>query len=210
MPELTPEEKQRIYEEEKARLEARRIYEEEEAQIEAQIEAQKIHNVGVSIRQGCIIFIIAIIVGIIFLIRAGGVKPPSKPLPAERSLPQKTKKEIPKSKVSSTEEGEIERQEVTNSLEDREEREKQAKEYNLKAWAFVKANKQLDEAIDLAKKSIQLYPTADAYDTLGWAYYLKGQYNNAKKFVSKAYELKPVELHKKHLQAIEEALNKRK
>jgi len=85
-----------------------------------------------------------------------------------------------------------------------------AQKLNLQAWELVEANKDLDEAIKLAIISLTFYPTANAYDTLGWACYLKGQYNNAKKFVSKACELESIDSNKEHLQAIEEALNKKK
>lgn len=37
----------------------------------------------------------------------------------------------------------------------------------------------LDEAIDLYRKSIDLYPTAEAHTFLGWTYSFKGQYDDA-------------------------------
>jgi len=50
----------------------------------------------------------------------------------------------------------------------------------------------LSKALELAKKAVSHEPASAAYnDTLGYVYYKKGQYNLAKKFLKKAFALKP-------------------
>ena len=50
---------------------------------------------------------------------------------------------------------------------------------------------QLDEAIILYQKSIELFPTAEAYTFLGWAYSFKGRYDEAIQECRNAIELDP-------------------
>jgi Tfp pilus assembly protein PilF len=49
----------------------------------------------------------------------------------------------------------------------------------------------LDEAIDLYKKSIDLYPTAEAYTFLGWTYSFQGRLDDAIEECKKAIEVDP-------------------
>ena len=49
----------------------------------------------------------------------------------------------------------------------------------------------LDEAIELYRKSLELYPSAEAYTFLGWAYSFQGHYQNAISECRKAIELDP-------------------
>ena len=50
---------------------------------------------------------------------------------------------------------------------------------------------QLDEAITLYKKSIEMLPTAEAYTFLGWAYSFQGRYDEAIEECRKAIEVDP-------------------
>lgn len=52
-------------------------------------------------------------------------------------------------------------------------------------------NGSLDEAIVLYKKSIELYPTAEAHTFLGWAYSLQGFYDEAIRECHSAIKLDP-------------------
>ncbi len=49
----------------------------------------------------------------------------------------------------------------------------------------------IDEAIKLYKKSIELEPTAQAYTFLGWAYSMKRDFEKAIEYCKKAIELDP-------------------
>lgn len=49
----------------------------------------------------------------------------------------------------------------------------------------------LDEAIELYHKSIEIYPTAEAYTFLGWAYSFLGRYDEAINECRKAIEIDP-------------------
>jgi len=53
------------------------------------------------------------------------------------------------------------------------------------------AQGQLEEAIDLYKKSIGLYPTAEAHTYLGWAYSFQGHYEEAIDECRRAIEIDP-------------------
>jgi tetratricopeptide (TPR) repeat protein len=50
---------------------------------------------------------------------------------------------------------------------------------------------ELDRAIELYKKSIELKPTAQAYTFLGWAYSMKKDYEKAIELCKKAIEIDP-------------------
>ena len=52
-------------------------------------------------------------------------------------------------------------------------------------------NKELDEAIELYKKSIEAYPTAEAYTFLGWTYSWMGRIDDAIAECHKAIEVDP-------------------
>jgi tetratricopeptide (TPR) repeat protein len=49
----------------------------------------------------------------------------------------------------------------------------------------------MDEAIELYQKSLALYPTAEAYTFLGWAYSFQDRYDEAIEECKKAIELDP-------------------
>ena len=50
---------------------------------------------------------------------------------------------------------------------------------------------QVEEAISLYQKSIEIFPTAEAYTFLGWAYSFRGQYDQAIEECRKAIEVDP-------------------
>ena len=50
---------------------------------------------------------------------------------------------------------------------------------------------QLDEAIELYEKSIDLHPTAEAYTFLGWTYSFRGDYERAIEECQRAVDLDP-------------------
>ena len=52
-------------------------------------------------------------------------------------------------------------------------------------------NKELDEAVELYKKSIEAYPTAEAYTFLGWTYSWMGRIDDAIAECQKAIEVDP-------------------
>ncbi|WP_461829409.1 tetratricopeptide repeat protein [Aquifex sp.] len=49
----------------------------------------------------------------------------------------------------------------------------------------------LDKAIELYRKSIDVYPTAEAWTFLGWAYSMRGNYEGAIEACKKAIEIDP-------------------
>ncbi len=49
----------------------------------------------------------------------------------------------------------------------------------------------LDKAIELYRKSIDIYPTAEAWTFLGWAYSMRGNYEGAIEACKKAIEIDP-------------------
>jgi len=79
--------------------------------------------------------------------------------------------------------------------------------YNNLAWLFVKNRLNLDEAIKLAKKALELQSDPTFYDTLGWAYYLKGMYREAHSSLARAMEMDPYNaLYQEHMYKIKQAL----
>jgi tetratricopeptide (TPR) repeat protein len=64
--------------------------------------------------------------------------------------------------------------------------------YNQLAWLLGNTEGDLDEALRLVQKSIELGPDNGAYyDTMGRVYYARGDYPNAVKYQSLAAELEP-------------------
>jgi len=62
--------------------------------------------------------------------------------------------------------------------------------YNSAAWLLAREGMDLDEAQQLAHKAIELDPSySDAYDTLGWIYYLAGKFDEAVQSLQKAQDL---------------------
>ena len=58
---------------------------------------------------------------------------------------------------------------------------------NSLSWALVSLGSDLDKAIKLSQSAVQLEPNSPHYiDTLGFAYYKKGDYDNALKTLLKA------------------------
>ena len=67
-----------------------------------------------------------------------------------------------------------------------------AQGYNQLAWLIGNTEGDLDEALRLVQKSIELGPDNGAYyDTMGRVYYARGDYPNAVKYQSQAAELEP-------------------
>jgi tetratricopeptide (TPR) repeat protein len=62
--------------------------------------------------------------------------------------------------------------------------------YNALGYSFADRNIKLNEAVELIEKALTLSPN-DHYmlDSLGWAYYRKGDYNNAIKHLQTAYNM---------------------
>ena len=65
---------------------------------------------------------------------------------------------------------------------------------NYLAYSYAERNENLDEALTLAERAMELKPN-DAYiaDTLGWVLYKQGKYGEAVKRLEMAYSLKPGE-----------------
>jgi tetratricopeptide (TPR) repeat protein len=81
---------------------------------------------------------------------------------------------------------------VAGMREDLEKTPEDASNYNQLAWLLGNTEGDLDEALRLAQKSIELGPDNGAYyDTLGRVYYARGDYPNAVKYQSLAAELEP-------------------
>ena len=61
--------------------------------------------------------------------------------------------------------------------------------YNALGYSFADRNINLDEAVKLIQKALVLSPN-DHYmlDSLGWAYYRKGQLDKAIQYLEKAYQ----------------------
>jgi tetratricopeptide (TPR) repeat protein len=64
--------------------------------------------------------------------------------------------------------------------------------YNYLGYLYADAGENLDEAVALIKKAIELSPDNGAYiDSLGWAYFKKGMYKDAFTELDRAVKLEP-------------------
>ncbi len=64
--------------------------------------------------------------------------------------------------------------------------------YNYIAYMLAEKGERLDEAMELSKKSLEMDPDNAAFiDTLGWIYFMKGDFNNALKALLRAANLMP-------------------
>nr|HQU28310.1 tetratricopeptide repeat protein [Nitrospirales bacterium] len=72
----------------------------------------------------------------------------------------------------------MDRQDFLNQGEGREEDKTEAWHLFEQAYALQMKGK-LEEAVDLYKQSIELFPTAEAHTFLGWTYSFMGQLNEA-------------------------------
>ena len=62
-----------------------------------------------------------------------------------------------------------------------------AQAYNNYAYSLVERNKDIDYALTLAEKAIELSPNTSAYlDTIGWIYFKLGDLDKAKEFIAKS------------------------
>ncbi|MFQ6040849.1 MAG: tetratricopeptide repeat protein [Candidatus Poribacteria bacterium] len=77
-----------------------------------------------------------------------------------------------------------------------------AEAYNNLAWLYVDRDESLEEALELAKKAVELKPEASHLDTLAYAYYKNGQYQEAENEILRALELEPE--NKAYLKRLEE------
>ncbi len=69
---------------------------------------------------------------------------------------------------------------------------KNATAHNSLGYVYADTNMNLDEAIRECETALQIAPEYAAYlDSLGWAYYKKNDYSNAKKYLSMALEKDP-------------------
>ena len=73
---------------------------------------------------------------------------------------------------------------------DEETRKELANRFFQQAYEHQK-NKELDEAVELYKKSIEAYPTADAHTFLGWTYSWMGRIDDAIAECHKAIKVDP-------------------
>ena len=66
-----------------------------------------------------------------------------------------------------------------------------AQAFNNYAYSLVERNKELDKALEYAKKAIELEPKNPSYlDTIGWVYYKLDDLKRAKKFIEQSIEIK--------------------
>jgi tetratricopeptide (TPR) repeat protein len=74
------------------------------------------------------------------------------------------------------------------------------------AWFSAQIGQNLDEALQFAKKAVELEPIASHLDTLGYVHYKRGEYQEAEKEILRALELEPKnEEYQKHLEEIQTA-----
>jgi len=68
----------------------------------------------------------------------------------------------------------------------------QASVMNYLGYSWVDQNMHLDRAMDLIRKAVDLKPNNGYYvDSLGWAYYMLGKYDEAVRHLERAVELRP-------------------
>ncbi|MFH0954300.1 MAG: tetratricopeptide repeat protein [Verrucomicrobiota bacterium] len=64
--------------------------------------------------------------------------------------------------------------------------------YNYLAYMWAEKGVKLEKALDYVQKALQINPNSGAFvDTLGWVYYMQGQYQDALKEINRAAELIP-------------------
>ena len=64
---------------------------------------------------------------------------------------------------------------------------KDAQAYNNFAYSLVERDEDLEYALSLAEKAIQISPDVSAYlDTIGWIYYKLSEFEKAKDYISQA------------------------
>ena len=67
---------------------------------------------------------------------------------------------------------------------------KDAQAYNNYAYSLVERNVNLDQALEMAKKAIEIEPENPSYlDTIGWVYFKLSDFKKAKKYISQSVEL---------------------
>ena len=67
---------------------------------------------------------------------------------------------------------------------------KDAQAYNNYAYSLVERNVKLDQALEMAKKAIEIEPENPSYlDTIGWVYFKLRDFKKAKKYISQSVEL---------------------
>ena len=67
-----------------------------------------------------------------------------------------------------------------------------AEAYNYLAYTWAEKGVKLDQALDYVRKALRINPSSGAYiDTLGWVYYMHGQYDEARTQLRRAVELLP-------------------
>ena len=86
--------------------------------------------------------------------------------------------------------------------------------YNYLGYMFAESGENLDEAVMLTKRALEIDPNNGAYiDSLGWAYFKKGMYKEALIELEKAIKLEAnspdVSDIKEHLKAVRKKLNKK-
>ena len=67
-----------------------------------------------------------------------------------------------------------------------------AEAYNYLAYMWAEKGTKLQQALDYVRKALRINPSSGAFiDTLGWIYYMHGQYEEAKTQLGRAVELLP-------------------
>ena len=66
-----------------------------------------------------------------------------------------------------------------------------ARACNTLAWLYAESEKNIDEAITLARKAVKLKPTASHWDTLAYALYKAQRYKDAAEAIATALDLEP-------------------
>lgn len=70
---------------------------------------------------------------------------------------------------------------------------KNALALNNLAYMYIEHDFKISKAVEMAQRALSLEPRNGAYhDTLGWGYYMKGNYQNAKKYIEEALKWEDV------------------